>query len=117
MPSRRWRGSTSSRSAARQFVEGDVQHWWHPHSGRGVRTRFSDDLAWLPYVVDHYVRVTGDHSVLDETAPFLSMRALGPDEHEIYDLPAGELRAGQRVPALRSGTPTGPAPPASTDCR
>ena len=75
------------RAAARQFVEGDVQHWWHAHSGRGVRTRFSDDLVWLPYVVDRYLRVTGDHSILDETAPFITMRALEPHEHEVYDLP------------------------------
>jgi cyclic beta-1,2-glucan synthetase len=82
------------RAAGRQFLEGDVQHWWHPQSGRGVRTRFSDDLAWLPYVAEQYVQVTGDASVLDETSPYLRMRELAPDEHEVYDLPESSGQVG-----------------------
>src|ERR1700741_3601302 len=74
-------------SASRQFKEGDVQHWWHPPTGRGVRTRCSDDFLWLPFVTSLYAFQTGDFKLLEEQIPFLEGRLLNPGEESYYDLP------------------------------
>jgi len=72
------------RAASRQFPQGDVQHWWLPHSGQGVRTHISDDRVWLSYVTAHYIQLTGDRSILDEPVAFIEGPSLPRERHDAF---------------------------------
>ena len=80
--------------AGHQYEEGDVQHWWHEETQRGIRTRFSDDLLWLPYAVGRYIEHTGDDSILEEVVPFLHSEPLAEGEHERYEPTQISTRSG-----------------------
>jgi len=99
-------------AASRQFVEGDVQHWWHLPSGEGLRSRCSDDLLWLPYAVCQYVEITGDTNILDAVISFLQGQQLKPDELEAYFQPEVSSERATLFDhcrrAIEKGTTSGP---------
>ena len=99
------------RCAARQFIEGDVQHWWHPPQGRGVRTHCSDDFLWLPQAACRYIQATSDHAVLNESVAFLEGRPVLPEEDSYYDLPSQSTTSATLyehcVRAILRGLPKG----------
>ena len=80
--------------ASRQFPEGDVLHWWHPPTARGIRSRISDDRLWLPYAVLEYIQYTGKMDILDEVVPFIQSRKLQAHEHEVYLQPRQSSEEG-----------------------
>ncbi len=82
------------RAAAHQFPEGDVQHWWHPPSGKGVRTRFADDRIWLPFTLSHYLEVTGETAVLEEVIPYLDGPLLTAEQEDTYQEPSVSTETG-----------------------
>ncbi len=106
------------RAAGRQFVEGDVQHWWLPQSGQGVGTRISDDHVWLAFATATYIDSSGDTAILDEPVPYLDGPQLLPEEHEHFfqPMPAGRDRLAVRALRPRS-RPCASSAPASSACR
>lgn len=99
-------------AASRQFREGDVQHWWQPPSGAGIRSRCSDDMLWLPYVVAHYVRFSGDTAILNERVPFIEDRPLEEKEDVAYLTPRESMESATLYEhcrrAIERGLKTGP---------